>query len=307
MIRGTLIEVTKDESTGEYTQVPNTTGRVLFHIAAPVEQGEIDGRTEDNLEGLPKNAVLPSEYDQYRILKELRSVTSVDAEAQEKLHKLYAIGKSDDMHALVEVTIGDLQAITEPTKLWSEFLWYGTEGTTDARETERLKEQEERMSSLLRQIFEKLYTFNYYLLVGKEIYKMNLDRAEYDPAMFIGLHERLRTSNKITEMPIYNVDVHPLRFSMVQSYIRTSTVSYALLADTRVHDEEHVPGLVPEYTLARDIRYVNWSLGDSDLLAGLTKFQGTYVKEKGLAIQEYHANPELFIDKHKDAHERKAQ
>lgn len=297
LIRSTLIEVTQHGS--EYHQVLDDTGCVLFHIAAPVQQGEIAKRPENNLLGLDKNFVYSTDNDQYKLLKEL---------SNNQLHELYAIGKQDDMHGFIEVTIKDLQKIIKPTTTWSEYfgkgyLW-GDTTFTSTQETQRIKELQAKMTSLLRQIVDNL-NFNYYLLVGKDVYKISWRGMKVMGDFQTQLMDKLTTRTTVAEMPIYNIEVHPLaKITLYEETIALQSseydAEYTLLQNTEVKFTKHE---LNEYdidsTMIRNIRFVNWSVGDADLLTGLVDVRGTFVANKFKEIQDYHTNPEQFIETQK--------
>ena len=108
-------------------------------------------------------------------------------------------------------------------------------------------------------------------------------------AHFFDKEDRLTQNTKVTDRPIYNLEVHPLA-------IWDPTVHYDLLKDTNVVEQD-LPGFIPEDTVERDIRYVNWSIGDTDLLDAFIEVKATFVKEKHEEISDYDKDPETLIDK----------
>lgn len=325
LIRGTLIEVKEVQKDGfiiKYEQNPKVTGKVLFHIAAPVRQGKVGNNEKNNLEGLDYDFVFKEETDQYTLSKNFDAKT--DKEAQTKLNKLYAIGKSDDMHALVEVSIEDLQNITKLSGIgWVN--WF--KSYFNSKETEQydkknletyklqLEDRKEKMSSLLQQIM-NFGKFEYYILVGNDVYKAsqpNVITSQFAANMVpYGSHrymELLKQQTEITKGPMYNYDMHPL--SMIQEtveefdpvvgrYDYIIDPDYGLVQNTKIDIKQHIQSEMPGDIIERNTRYVNWNIGDTDLVDGLNNTKMTFNENKYKQITAYAKNPEKVIEELKN-------
>ena len=306
-IRGTLVEVKLDES-GEYHQNPDKTGKVLFHIAAPVQQaqvpekdelgevkkdekGEVIYRKDDDLQGLDKKVVLADKNDQYQLLEIIAKKSKIsNAEAQKKLQNLYAVGKQDNMHALVEVSIEDLQNVTTaPPDDWRYGGWFRAGGWLSseereksvATETEKLGKQVRQMTSLLDNII-LTGKFDYYVLVGNDVY-----HATEIQGQLPDFSEELRNTTTVDKGLIYTTETHPLYFAWL------GLISYENI--TNQVSLEHDTGEIPDSMIKNDIRYVNWSIGDSDLMNGLTKAKATWIEENHTIMIKYQDHPEQVI------------